>query len=180
MACQSNKLRVAGLYINEDEPTFVRSLDPDGIIYWNITLPSNACPFKMFCCSVQDKLSVFLTDVNNDQLTVFDAASGELVHNVKPVGCSTQTLGTFGRGILFICYRHFQTLGLFSPTLKVSKELLRLDFTCIPEIRRSKKISNDQELIQSDPTSCPQTSNRLIISRLEHKAEYLECFEIST
>ena len=27
----------------------------------------------------------------------------------------------------------------------------------VGNIQKSKKISNDQELIQSDPTSCPQT-----------------------
>ena len=48
----------------------------------------------------------------------------------------------------------------------VEKVLFKADFFCMTEMRRQtlahnlniqcKKISNDQELIQSDPISCPQ------------------------
>ena len=37
-----------------------------------------------------------------------------------------------------------------------------VDFlNCLVGLKRSKMISNDQELIQSDPTSCPQTKREI-------------------
>ena len=56
--------------------------------------------------------------------------------------------------------------GLWSPFIQIATDVgSRLGKDWIPTLRlflnlQSKKISNDQELIQSDPISCPQNQKR--------------------
>ena len=70
--------------------------------------------------------------------------------------CPSQRLtGVAKRCCLFDCMFHGQIHTLDFGTYRVSLFLYTIKYVyqiCI----KNKKISNDQELIQSDPTSCPQ------------------------
>ena len=87
-------------------------------------LPYGIFPHRLFCCALQNKLLVCLTDFFDEQISVFHAESGEVVHDVKPEGSGTQTLGTFGLVVVFICYRNKQRVDVYTSHLNVIKELL--------------------------------------------------------
>ena len=60
-------------------------------------------------------------------------------------------------------YRHTKGYAMIDPENHDFAFSRSKDFAAVPKTvswMKSKKVSNDQELIQSDPTSCPQNQKR--------------------
>lgn len=168
LATYQDKIFISGSSLRSFEPPFVRLIDREGKTLWSTPLMyRSVLPDHLSCFSMNNRLSVIMTDLNNGRIMKLNGDTGdiekELVVQKKDVRGST-----FGKGIIYVCYCGSNDISAFDANLDSNKSLLPFDWN--PLNPRLYPVT-----IQYD-----ELNNQLMVAKLITSCEagnYIECFK---
>ena len=168
LATYQDKIFISGSSLRSFEPPFVRLIDREGKTFWSTPLMyRSVLPDYLSCFSMNNKLSVIMTDLNNGKIMKLNGDTGdidkELVVQKKAVKGTT-----FGKGIIYVCFCGSNDISAFDANLDNNKSLLPFDWNPLNPNLYPVSIQYDE------------LDNQLMVSKLTigETGNYIECFKM--